>query len=45
MEDTAHVSPLLPEHHVDHEVNAIDQFQAGNEAVIAWQWPVPPSLG
>jgi competence ComEA-like helix-hairpin-helix protein len=45
MENTAQVSPVLPEHYVDHGLNAIDQFQAANQALIDKQWPVPPAFG
>ena len=44
MENTAQVSPVLPEHYVDHGLNAIDQFQTANQALIDRQWPVPPTF-
>jgi competence ComEA-like helix-hairpin-helix protein len=45
MENTVKVSPVLPEHYVDHGLNAIDRFQAANQGLIDAQWPVPPALG
>ena len=45
MENTAQVSPVLPEHYVDHGLAAIDQFQTANQALIDKQWPVPPAFG
>lgn len=45
MENTAQVSPVLPEHYVDHGLNTINRFQAANQGLIDAQWPVPPALG
>lgn len=45
MENTAQVSPVLPEHYQDHGIARIDRFQAGNQALIDKQWPVPPHFG
>jgi competence ComEA-like helix-hairpin-helix protein len=45
MENTAQVSPVLPEHYVDHGLNAIGGFQAVNQGLIDGQWPVPPAFG
>jgi predicted Zn-dependent protease len=44
MENTAQVSPVKPEHYVDHGLAAIGGFQAANQALIDGQWPVPPAL-
>jgi hypothetical protein len=44
MENTAQVSPVKPEHYVDHGLNAIGGFQAVNQGLIDTQWPVPPAL-
>jgi hypothetical protein len=44
MQNTAQVSPVKPEHYVDHGLNAIGGFQAANQALIDAQWPVPPAL-
>ncbi len=45
MENTAQVSPVLPEHYKDHGIARIDRFQAANQALIDKQWPVPPHFG
>lgn len=45
MENTAQVSPVKPEHYVDHGIGRIDRFQAANQALIDRQWPVPPAFG
>ncbi len=45
MENTAQVSPVKPEHYVDHGLGRIDRFQAANQALIDNQWPVPPRFG
>ena len=44
MENTAQVSPVKPEHYVDHGLSAIGDFQAVNQGLIDKQWPVPPAL-
>jgi hypothetical protein len=45
MENTAQVSPVRPEHYVDHGLAAIGGFQAVNQGLIDGQWPVPPAFG
>lgn len=45
MENTVKVSPVMPEHYLDHGLNAINRFQATNQNLIDTQWPVPPALG
>jgi hypothetical protein len=45
MQNTAQVSPVKPEHYVDHGIGRIDRFQAANQALIDRQWPVPPHFG
>jgi hypothetical protein len=45
MENTAKVSPVEPDHYVDHGLAAIGGFQAVNQALIDAQWPVPPAHG
>jgi competence ComEA-like helix-hairpin-helix protein len=45
MENTAQVSPVEPEHYVDHGLSAIGGFQAVNQGLIDRQWPVPPAFG
>jgi len=44
MENTAQVSPVLPEHYIDHGLAAIGGFQAVNQGLIDGQWPVPPTF-
>lgn len=44
MENTAQVSPVRPDHYVDHGLAAIGGFQAVNKALIDRQWPVPPAF-
>jgi len=45
MENIDQVSPVLPEHYVDHGLAAIGGFQTVNQALIDAQWPVPPAHG
>lgn len=43
MENTAQVSPVEPDHFIDHGLAAIGDFQAHNQRLIDNQWPVPPA--
>lgn len=45
MQNTAQVSPVEPEHYVDHGLGRINRFQPANQALLDRQWPVPPAFG
>ncbi|MCF6229279.1 MAG: hypothetical protein L3J62_00590 [Gammaproteobacteria bacterium] len=45
MENTAQISPVKPEHYIDHGLATIGGFQAVNQGLIDRQWPVPPAHG
>ena len=45
MENTAQISPVEPDHYLDHGINAIGGFQALNQSRLDRHLPVPPAFG